>query len=298
MSEAKPESGYAVTLDFPPEYKTHALMPWSLEGVIRSPVPTKLWIDSVADTGPADGAMRILLLNEPNAVTKLANRVCEDPNRWDYILAHNPRVLRRCANSVRFCYGTTWINDYAFPEKVFGVSTLVSAQLVVNGHYLRRKLWDCRASITIPRRFYISQRLKEIEPEGYVLGARKEPMFDTQFHLAIENSSTKNYFTEKIIDCFQTRTVPIYYGAKNIGRFFNRKGILVVRNADEAINTCNRLTSSTYDSMRAAIEDNYTRSMSWLDIHGRLQRVVTELSLLWPRRKRIGYLARLWRDIF
>lgn len=297
MTEAATDQGFVVNLEFPREYSTHPMSPFALEGAIRSPVPTKLWIDSLTDTTVPPGTMRVLLLNEPNAVTRLANHVCEDPSRWDYILAHNPRVLRQCANSVRFCYGTTWIRDYTFPPKAFGVSMLVSAQLVVNGHYLRRKLWDRRNEISTPRRFYISHRLKEIQPEGYVLEAKKEPMFDTQFHLAIENSSTKNYFTEKIIDCFQTRTVPIYYGATNIHRFFNPKGMFVFQNDDEAVRICNRLTPTTYASMAAAVEDNYHRSFQWLDFHKRLEHAIGELGSIWPRRRRFGLLARAWRNL-
>ena len=41
-----------------------------------------------------------------------------------------------------------------------------------------------------------------------------------QFSIAIENSSQENYWTEKIVDCFLAFTVPIYYGATNIGKYF------------------------------------------------------------------------------
>ncbi len=43
---------------------------------------------------------------------------------------------------------------------------------------------------------------------------------DYSFTLAFENSSYKNYFTEKIIDSFLTWTKPIYWGAENISEFF------------------------------------------------------------------------------
>lgn len=279
-------------------FEAVAFAPFTLNGELRSHVPARIWIDKIEDTKDASDQMRILFLCEPNVITQIADKVCEVHERWDYILSHNRRVLLRCPNSIRFPYGTSWIRDYSFPHKAFGVSHMVTAANWTNGHTLRRTIWARDKDIRVPMRFFISHKVTDLESRGYVLGDSKAPLFDTQFHLAIENSSTKNYFTEKIIDCFQTKTVPIYYGAKNIGRFFNRRGIFVVRNADEAVATCNSLTASTYDSMHAAIEDNYTRSMAWLDIHGRLQRVVTELSRLWPRRQRTGYLARLWRDMF
>jgi len=41
-----------------------------------------------------------------------------------------------------------------------------------------------------------------------------------KYSIAIENSSQKNYFTEKINDCFLLSTMPIYWGCPNILKFF------------------------------------------------------------------------------
>lgn len=41
-----------------------------------------------------------------------------------------------------------------------------------------------------------------------------------RYALAIENSSSDVYWTEKISDCFLAWTVPLYFGCKNIDRFF------------------------------------------------------------------------------
>jgi len=37
-----------------------------------------------------------------------------------------------------------------------------------------------------------------------------------------------HYFTEKILDCFRTRTVPIYWGCTNIREHFEADGIIVL----------------------------------------------------------------------
>ena len=41
-----------------------------------------------------------------------------------------------------------------------------------------------------------------------------------KYHLALENGSEKNYFTEKLTDSFLGLTYPIYFGAPNIYDFF------------------------------------------------------------------------------
>ena len=41
-----------------------------------------------------------------------------------------------------------------------------------------------------------------------------------QYSLAIENSSSPDYWTEKIADCFLSWSVPIYYGCTNLEDYF------------------------------------------------------------------------------
>ena len=53
-----------------------------------------------------------------------------------------------------------------------------------------------------------------------------------QKSIAIENSSQKNYFTEKLIDCFVCNTLPIYWGCPNIFDYFPEKSIRVIKNSD------------------------------------------------------------------
>jgi hypothetical protein len=47
-----------------------------------------------------------------------------------------------------------------------------------------------------------------------------------KYSLAIENSSSPDYWTEKIADCFLAWTVPIYYGCVNIENYFPEKSFI------------------------------------------------------------------------
>ena len=53
------------------------------------------------------------------------------------------------------------------------------------------------------------------------------------FSVVIENCKEDYYFTEKIIDCFLTGTIPIYWGCPSIGDFFNKKGFLTFDSVEE-----------------------------------------------------------------
>lgn len=46
------------------------------------------------------------------------------------------------------------------------------------------------------------------------------------YSLAIENSSSQDYWTEKVADCFLARTVPIYYGCTNLEDYFPKEAFI------------------------------------------------------------------------
>ena len=53
---------------------------------------------------------------------------------------------------------------------------------------------------------------------------KEEALADYMFSVAIENAD--DWFTEKILDCFLTGTVPVYYGTPSITKWFNPDGII------------------------------------------------------------------------
>lgn len=58
-----------------------------------------------------------------------------------------------------------------------------------------------------------------------------------RYSLAIENASIPYYFTEKINDCFLAYTVPLYYGCRNIDKYFPSRSYIPIdiNNSDAAI---------------------------------------------------------------
>ena len=58
-----------------------------------------------------------------------------------------------------------------------------------------------------------------------------------KYHLVIENSNIKDYWSEKLADSFLGFAVPIYYGCPNILDYFSEKSLLVIdiNNFDQSI---------------------------------------------------------------
>jgi hypothetical protein len=79
---------------------------------------------------------------------------------------------------------------------------------------------------------------------------------DYCFSITMENATYSIMFTEKLTDCFMSGTIPIYYGMKNIGDFFNKDGIIIL-NDDFKIED---LTFDLYHTKINAVIDNFKRS--------------------------------------
>jgi len=242
----------------------------------------EVYIDEIIVTPVPVDEIRIVVLDEP-LKSGLFDFVRDNCNCYTYLLTFHEELLNNNPNA-RLLHANTnpWIHNYVSPNKRFRVSVLVGGkdEPTMGGYKLRHDLWNNQHKINIPKDFYLSSHNKwrKVNYVGQnVLGDSKVPLFDSMFHVAIENTSIKDYFSEKILDCFQSRTVPIYWGCRNIMDYFNMDGILVVGSLDDIVRACNSLTPETYQRMISAMEDNFDRSCRWCDYIDRLKNAVTEL---------------------
>jgi hypothetical protein len=246
--------------------------------------PVDVYIDQFTmDLIPSD-SLRIVILEEPMR-EPLVSIVQKYRDKYTHLLTFQEDVLDSNPKARLFHFPNTWIKDYKFPEKEFSVSTIIGGKNFMPGHTLRHELWRNRDKITIPKKFYLSGNAAHSHSfvhfngadytDQLVLGASKDPLFNSMFHICIENCSIANYFSEKIIDCFQTKTVPIYYGCRNIEDFFNTAGMFRVSSIDETIGLCNQLTPELYEMMLPSLEDNFELSNKWCDQMLQLKNGVT-----------------------
>ena len=90
-----------------------------------------------------------------------------------------------------------------------------------------------------------------------------EGLKDYRFSVAIENGIHDNYFTEKILDCFLTGTIPIYKGCQNIEQFFDTRGFIIFNTTDELINILDNLTEEDYNSRLEYIKINFDKAKDY-----------------------------------
>lgn len=238
----------------------------------------KLYIDSLHGYENTPDHFKVFWLREPDEVAHLNDYIIEHQNMFNLILTTSEKVLNSCNNAMILEFGTAWIFDYVFPEKKFQISTIVGGKEITEGHRLRKKIYYKQNQIKNPIDFYVSYH-GEIENSfnNKILSDKKEPLFDSQFHICIENSKQKYWFTEKLIDCFVTKTVPIYYGTSYIDRYFNVKGMMIANSFQEVIDCCNNISEGNYESMLPFIEENYNSAQKFIKLQPRLKELLDEV---------------------
>jgi hypothetical protein len=107
--------------------------------------------------------------------------------------------------------------------------------------------------------------------------AKIELFGDAQYGVIIENTSHRGYFTEKIMEMFLLKTIPVYWGCSNINDFFNEKGIITFDNVDDLIYKLNNLDENYYDSIKESIEENYNTALNYLHVQTNIINKIKEI---------------------
>lgn len=160
---------------------------------------------------------------------------------FDLIFTHNRELL---ALDDKFKWVPAqgfWIQEPKFHEKTRLVSMITSNKRMCQGH-IDRLEWveKFKDKIDLYGRGFNEIKYKE------------EGLCDYMYSIAIENGQYETYYTEKLLDCFATGTIPIYLGAPDIGNHFNSDGIITLTD-DFDISMLNR---EDYDSRYSAIWEN------------------------------------------
>lgn len=226
---------------FPPEYGTG-------KGTVKLFVDNYAFYIATEDKGSENA---IALLVEPRAIIPGTYYFVED--NWDkfkYIFTFDSKLLQ-LPNAKLLLYGQITA-EFPNVPKTKDISMVASNKDACEGHIQRRRVAEMLS--------------KDIDTFGTFNGGEyctdDKYMSGYKFNVAMENYSDGYYFTEKICNCFASRTVPIYWGCPHIGEFFNMEGVIGCESATEVIDTVRRIKQNPkeeYDKRRLAIEDNYQR---------------------------------------
>lgn len=201
-------------------------------------------------------------------------------NEFDKIFTHSAKILNNYSNAIYVpaagvYYGTKHgggqLDEKLYLKKDRNISIVSSDKNMCHLHKVRME---------------IARYLKNTG-KGDVFGTFDggknikiaESLTNYRYSFAIENNINEFYFTEKLLNCFASMTIPIYLGAEKIDKFFNKDGIIIIKekdleNIDNIIDKCNK---ADYEDRKEAILDNFERVKKYLCVEDFLYETYPEL---------------------
>lgn len=234
--------------------------------------------------------INIYYLSEPNEYTGNKDYIYRSHNLYDYVLTWDKDLLIDLPNAVFCPFGTSAFHDKLSEpllegnyrdkeEKITFIRGDKHASVI--GHDFRHELYRRKNEITnIKTEFY------ERTTPDYARNAEEDIQWFKQrthifktplYHICIENTSHENYFTEKIIDCFLFRTIPIYFGCPNIVDYFDTRGIVRFDSVSECITLCNSLTRDFYEERIYYVYKNQISCMKYLNMGNNIKNVLVDI---------------------
>jgi hypothetical protein len=224
----------------------------------------------VVDYDPASDFKVLVQCEPPVLYNAFEDIVKQNYQNFDLVLAYHENLLG-LPNAREFLPVSSWVKHIDV-NKTNQISFLTSSKMWTADHAMRFMILRRVENLTRLGRFDFLMHRSPPRVES------KEKFYENaKFNIACENQVMPNMFTEKLIDCFQTRTIPIYWGASNIGDTFNKHGIIAVNNLQEIINVCNQLTPDTYEKMLPLIEDNYEISCKYCVYDKQLENTIKQI---------------------
>jgi hypothetical protein len=234
---------------------------WTLEDC-----PIKVFIDGAIMSGieyvKKEGEVKVAWVCESRTIfhtmhvphdTWMNNleKICE---HYDAVFT-SERELLSIHPKIQFAYAGSnlpWIKPLSEDmsiEKTKQCSIIASSKNYAYGHKLRNAIATTfKDVIDIYGGVNDSPRISGIDAWDKTPGLK-----DYMFSFVVENDSYTTYYTEKLTDCFMVGTIPIYWGAPDIGDIFDINGfVLLSPNFDVTI-----LTKELFESKIESALKNY-----------------------------------------
>lgn len=176
-------------------------------------------------------------------------------SKFEKVFSHDREFCKVIPNAVWYPWGSYFIplDQHNIYNKSKNVSIVASAKNLAEGHQMRHSI--------------ISRYHEKFD--GIKQGGQVEPKLlwhkDFRFSVVIENSFSKGYFTEKLLDCFRTGVIPIYKGDPDVLSYgFDPNGIILFDQIQELGSILDSINDHLYLSKKESVEYNFKKSFDYL----------------------------------
>lgn len=253
--------------------------------IVNSIIPVDLYYTSIDIIDSPN--KKIYVQTEPDAINPCYNYLRKNKDKFDYIACYDPDQVPS-NKTIHLICGGCWINkeDYLNIDtsiKKFQISNLCGKKKYTKAHYLRIFLYLNQLELNqYPITFFRTPLhghgsggdiLPEINNNPFIgveHSAKIDLFREFQFSIVIENSRERHYFSEKIIDCLITKTIPIYYGCENISDYFVTDGWIILETdniVEELHEKLKLLDEDYYKKYEKIIEHNYQKAITYNSVY-------------------------------
>lgn len=206
------------------------------------------------------GRKVIAWILEPEVIDPRAYQFIRQYHQMFYhVFSHNMDLVKSVPNSTYVPYGSSWIEEKYWvdePNKTKSISLIASEKRSTSGHILRHEIAS-----------NVNKNEVDLYGRAYkFVESKAEALSDYRFSIIIENCLCAGYFTEKLIDAFATKTIPIYWGDPNISSLFNPKGIIISNTYEEIMKNIDIIRTNgeaIYAAAKPAIDLNFELAKSY-----------------------------------
>ena len=141
------------------------------------------------------------------------------------------------------------------PEKTKKISWIAGNATDLPGHYKRMSLLKyVREDASLEIDFF-GRAIRYIEDKWNALAPYR-------YSVVLQNSSSPDYWTDMLADCFLSWTVPIYYGCTNLKDYFPKESFIAININDKKESVARIkeiLHTDNWEKRRDALEEARTR---------------------------------------
>lgn len=172
---------------------------------------------------------------------------------FDLVVTFDKELIQNYSNCKHLVWCESRVRDedwgkWDINKKDKLLSMIISNKTISEGHRFR---------------FNIASHIKDRHEVDFWGNAFKsfnektEPLGNYLFSIVANNSIQDSFFTEALCDCFALKTIPIFRGCKNIGDFFDTRGIIQFDTLDELDSILSSISKEMYVEKLQAIENNF-----------------------------------------
>ena len=224
--------------------------------------PIKCCVDTHTRDTECKPNEQVALLIEPRSIQRdVYLKMEKNYKNFKYVFTHDSKLLNNIPNAKPFIWGGVWCRCEN-PVKDKFMSILSSDKKYAELHRVRL------------RTALMFKDNGNVDVYGTCIGKRVDPIQTHEHYkyaVVVENYIDDLWITEKILNCFATKTIPIYLGSPKISEYFNPDGIIQVHDEQELQNTIKLMTKhvSYYNEMynedyvQEAINENFEKSKNF-----------------------------------